>query len=376
VSSAADPTQTALRDEILGLAARLTAMLGKRAGGTFADAWQDCARAGLLGMTVPAQFGGRGYRHDQALTAMMALGYGCRDNGFAFSLATHQWACVVPLWRFGDDATRRAHLPGLLDGSRIGAFAVTEETAGSETAAMVTAAVRRGTTYVLNGTKTYITNAPVAQTVLLIARSGSAAGHGELTAFLLDTASPGCTVGPAMDASGLAGAPLGSLRLEDVAVPAGAVLGRPGQGQFILGVALELERTYTFAAGLGFLRRMLDETVDYTRTRRQFGGPVSRFQAIAHPLVNEQVNAELAELLLRRISRLHDDGRRAYREAAMAKLIIGGGLARTALLAVRSRGAHGFTSAAGREVNDALASTIYSGTSEIQRNIIGSFMGL
>jgi alkylation response protein AidB-like acyl-CoA dehydrogenase len=372
----ADPIEAALRDEVLGQAAGLTGMLGKHIPGAFADAWRDCARAGLLGMTVPTELGGRGYRHAQALTAMMALGYGCRDNGFVFSLATHQWACVVPLWRFGDDVMRRAYLPGLLDGSRVGAFAVTEETAGSETAAIATVAVRRGSRYVLNGSKTYITNAPVANTVLLFARSASGGGHGELTAFLLDTASPGCTVGPPMDTSGLPGAPLGSLRLEDVAVPAESVLGCPGQGQFILGVAMELERTYTFAAGLGFLRRMLDETVEYTRTRRQFGGPVSRFQAIAHPLVNEQVNAELAELLLRKISLLHDEGRRAYREAAMAKLIIGEGLARTALLALRSRGAHGFTSAAGREVNDALASTIYSGTSEIQRNIIGSFMGL
>lgn len=371
-----DPMEAAIRDEVLAHAAKLTGTLDESSLGTFASGWRDCAGAGLLGMTVPAELGGRGYRHSQALTAMMALGYGCRDNGFVCSVATHQWACAVPIWRFGDEATRRAYLPSLTDGSRIGAFAATEESAGSDLAAIAAVAVRHGTGYVLNGQKSYITNAPVADTVLLLARSSASAGRGDLTAFLVDTATPGCTVAPQPDTSGLPGTPLGALRLDDVAVPAEAVLGRSGQGQFIFGVAMELERTYTSAAGLGFLRRMLGETVAHARSRRQFGRPVSRFQAIAHPLVNEQVNAELAELLLRKISRLHDEDRRAYREAAMAKLIISEGLTRTALLALRSRGAHGFTASAVRAVSDALASTIYSGTSEVQRNIIGSFMGL
>ncbi len=342
------------------------------------DAWRACAEFGIQGLPVPAELGGAGSDALTTALVMEALGYGCRDNGLLFSLNAQMWSVELPLVTFGTPAQHRAYLPGLVSGDIIGGHAMTEPQAGSDALHLRTRADRRGDHYLLSGAKQFITNAPVADVLLVYAAVTGRRGLAGLSAFLVDARTPGLEIGGGRDKMGLRTSPMGEIALTDCLVPAGNRLGPEGAGMAIFNSSMEWERSCLFASTAGTMRRQLDECVAYARSREQFGQPIGKFQAVAGQLADMYVRLEAARLLIYQVAWLKQQGRSAPAQAAAAKLFTSEAWVRTSQDAIQTHGAFGYMKESGieRDLRDAVASTIYSGTSQIQRVVIARMLGL
>jgi alkylation response protein AidB-like acyl-CoA dehydrogenase len=344
------------------------------------DAWQRCAQIGLQGLPVSEEFGGSGLDALSCAVALEALGYGCRDGGLVFSLCAHLLACVVPVSTHGNAAQKAKYLTGLCDGSLVGCHAITEPGSGSDTFSMRTRAERIDGGWRLNGSKTFISNGPVADVAVVFAVTDAQKGfHGGVTAFLLDRHMSGFTAGRKMEKMGLRTSPVGELVFTDLDVGDEAVLGKVGGGTAVFGTAMDWERTLLVAAHVGTLERLLEVAVDYARTRQQFGQAIGKFQAVAHKIADMKVSLEAARLLAYRAAwKLNNRSRDVALDSAITKLFVSESLVRGALDAVQIHGGYGFMAEydVERTLRDAIGSTIYSGTSEMQRNIIARWIGL
>jgi alkylation response protein AidB-like acyl-CoA dehydrogenase len=342
------------------------------------DAWRACAAFGIQGLPVPAELGGAGADILTTALVMEALGYGCRDNGLLFSLNAQLWSVELPLVTFGTPAQQEAYLPGLVSGDLIGGHAMTEPESGSDALSMRTRAERRGDHYLLNGTKQFITNAPVADVLLVYAAVQGRPGMAGLSAFLVDAATPGLLVSGGVEKMGLRTSPTGEVALTDCHVPVQNRLGPEGAAMAIFNSSMEWERSCLFASSVGAMRRQLDACVAYARTREQFGQPIGKFQAVAGKLADMYVRLEAARLLIYHVAWLKQQGRSAPAEAAAAKLFTSEAWVRSSQDAIQAHGGLGYLKEAGieRDLRDAMASTIYSGTSEIQRVVLARMLGL
>lgn len=341
--------------------------------------WRECATAGIQGLPVPEAHGGTGLDALSCAVVLEALGYGCRDGGLVFSLCAHLLACVVPLWRHGNDAQRERWLPRLCDGTLIGAHAITEPGSGSDTFAMRTRARRDGEGWRISGNKTFISNAPVADLALVFAITDPDKGfHGGVTAFLVERETPGFMAGQKFEKLGLRTSPVGELVFEEAWVPDANVLGAVGGGAAVFATAMDWERCLLVACHVGTMERLLETTVSYARTRSQFGQPIGKFQAVAHKVADMKVRLEAARLLTYRAAWRLDHLRNASLDASMAKLMASESLLQCALDAVQLHGGYGYMAEyeVERALRDAVGATIYSGTSEMQRNIIARWLGL
>lgn len=334
--------------------------------------WDECARFGLQGLPVPVAYGGEGADARTMMLAMEALGYGCADNGLVFSLNAHLWSAVTPIVTFGSDEQKQRYLPGMCDGTIIGVQAMTEPESGSDAFSMSTSAVADGDHWLLNGSKTYITNAPVADVFVVFASTDRDRGWAGTTAFVVDAGTSGLTVGPAFDKMGLRTSPMSELSFVDCRIPRSAVLGSPGSGMSVFTESMNWERSCILASAVGVMQRQLEACTAYARTRRQFGKPIGSFQAVSHRIVEMRVRLEAGRALLYRLGWLLDSGQAKPADAALVKLFLSEAWVASSLDAVQLHGAYGYMTEAGieRDVRDALASRIYSGTSEMQRNII------
>ena len=347
--------------------------------GTFPrDCWQKCADFGLLGLPVPVEFGGQGQDLVTTTIAMEALGWGCRDNGLVFSLNAQMWAVQMPLAHYGSDEQKREWLPRLVSGKSLGAHAITEPGAGSDVFSLTTKAERRNDGYVLNGQKTFSTNAPVADLALAFAYLQREGQSPALTAFLVPRGTSGVTFGRPISKMGLRTSPMGEVIFEDCFVPDGARLGPEGAGMRIFNSAMEWERACIFAGHLGAMERLLDDCIAYAKQRRQFGQPIAKFESVADKIADMKVAIEAGRWLLYKVGWLADQGRSAVLEAAMAKLFVSEMHNQAALDALQLYGGYGYMKEypIEREVRDALSGTLYSGTSEMQRKIIARCLGL
>lgn len=350
-----------------------------RAGFFPRELWLKCGEMGLQGLPVAEDYGGSGLDALSTAIALDALGYGCHDGGLVFAVCAHLLACVVPVWKYGDEEQKRRYLPGLCRGTTIAVNAMTEPGSGSDAFAMATRAVRDGDGFRLNGRKTFSSNAPIADLALVFAISDPAKGyHGGVTAFLVEKGTPGFEVGQEFEKMGQRTCPLGELVLEDVYVPASAVLGGVGGGAVLFGQAMDWERSCLFASHVGIMERLLEKSIAYARTRSQFGQPIGKFQAVAHRIADMKVQLEAARLLTYRAAWRLDRARNASMDASMAKLYVSESLVKTALDTVQIFGGYGYMVEyeVERALRDAVGATIYSGTSEIQRNIIARWLGL
>lgn len=355
-----------------GLAAR------DREGRFSAEQWRACAKFGIQALAVPSELGGAGARLSTVMAVMEGLGLGCEDNGLLFSLNAQMWSVQHPLVRFGTDAQRARYLPGLMSGDLIGAHGMTEPGSGSDAFSLTTRAVREGGGYLLNGRKTFITNAPVAGLAVVFATVDPGLGVGGVTAFLVDLNTPGIEVDRTEAKMGMRTSPMGDLALTDCRVPESARLGGEGGGAAIFNSSMEWERGSILAGCAGAMERELTRSVEYALTRRQFGEPIGRFPAVAERLADMKVRLEASHGLLRRVADLIDAGRPAAMEAAIAKLYVSEAWVASSLDAQSVYGAWGYTIDNGIElqVRDSLASRIYSGTSDIQRLVIARRLGL
>jgi len=377
------PDQIELRKAVLDFARKyLNDDLQKRdEAGTFSlECWKHCADFGLLGLPIPPEYGGQGGSLLSTIVAMESLGHGCRDNGLVFSLNAQMWACQMPILRYGSAEQKREWLPKLVSGEVLGAHAVTEPGAGSDVFSLTARAERVDGGYKINGSKTFSTNAPVAHLVLAFAylKQPSDNARKQLTAFLVPRGTPGVTFSGAFNKMGLRTSPMGEVNFDDCAVPESARLGVEGAGMAIFNSAMEWERACIFAGHLGAMQRLLEDCAAYARSRRQFGQPIAKYEAVANRIVNMKVSIEAGRFLVYYVGWLHAQGKNSVMESAIAKLFVSETHVQSALDALHIFGGYGYTKEypVEREVRDALGGVIYSGTSEMQRKIIARCLGL
>jgi len=373
--------QQRLRDEIVRFAsAELNDDLVHRdADSAFSpEAWKRCAAMGLQGLPVPESYGGVGADALSVIIAMEALGYGCRDNGLIFSLNAQMWSCETPLVRFGTEEQKQRYLPGLCDGSLIGVQCMTESASGSDAFALETTARRSSSGYVLNGSKMFITNAPVADVFIVFASTDKAKRFAGISAFVVDRQTPGVSVGPPFHKMGLRTSPMSEVVFSDSEVPVDRLLGPEGAGAAIFNHSMDWERSCILASAVGTMQRQLDRSISYAKERRQFGQPIGRFEAVSHRIADMKLRIETSRLLMYRLSWLKRAGEPAPLESALVKLHLSESFLTTSLDTLQVHGGYGYMteSEIERDVRDAVASRIYSGTSDIQRNLVAAHLGL
>ncbi len=350
----------------------------EEAGQFSRETWHACAKFGVLGLPVPTGMGGGGADILTTVLVMEALGYGCHDNGLIFSLNAQMWSLELPLVTFGTPEQQRAYLPALVSGDLIGVHAMTEPDSGSDAFGMRTRAERHGDHYVLNGTKLYITNAPVSDVVLVFASDPAKPRIAGISAFLVEKGTPGFTVTRNLEKMGLRTSPMGEVVLDGCRVPVENRLGAEGAGMAIFNSSMTWERSCILASAVGVMQRQLESCVGYARERRQFGQPIGKFQAVADKMADMYLRLEAARLLVYQAAWLGQQGKPALAEAAAAKLFTSEAWVASSLDAIQVHGAYGYMKESGieRDLRDAVASTIYSGTSEIQRVILARMLGL
>ena len=340
--------------------------------------WRKCAEFGIHGLPFPEEFGGSGVDLLTTMLAMEALGFGCRDSGLIFAINAQMWAVQTPLLRFGSPAQKERYLAGLIRGDIVAAHAMTEPDSGSDSFALSTRAERRGDAYVLNGAKTFVSNAPMADLFLVFATMDRRRGFMGITAFLIEKGTPGLSVGRPIEKMGLRTAPMAEVVLDDCRIDASCRLGREGNGATIFKHSMTWERSCILASCIGTMQHQLDTCVEYARTRRQFDKAIGSFQAVSHTIVDMKVRLEAARLLLYRAGWLRTQGKDAAEDAAMAKLYVSECFVRSSLDAVQIHGGYGYTTEfqIERDLRDAVGSRLYSGTSEIQKELIARALGL
>ncbi len=369
------PEQQMIRDTARDLAAREIAPQAAEIDRTHAFPRQLFARLGelgLLGVMVPEKFGGAGMDALSYALALEEIARACASTAVAMSVQSS--LVLAPILKEGTDAQRARWLPDLAAGKTIGCFALSEPEAGSDAKAQKTRAVRDGDRWVLNGTKNFITNAPVADLAIVIATTDPAKGSRGITAFLVPLKTPGLTIGPPDDKLGIRGAPSAQLFLADCAVGDDARLGPEGEGFKIAMRALDGGRIGIAAQAVGIARAAFEDAVRYARERKTFGQPIAEHQAIQFKLADMRTEIDAARMLLWRAAVKKDAGGAYSTDAAMAKLFASEVANRAAKEAVQIFGGYGYLRdfPAERHFRDAKITEIYEGTSEIQRLVIAS----
>jgi alkylation response protein AidB-like acyl-CoA dehydrogenase len=350
----------------------------ERKGEFWREGYRRCAGFGVQGLPVPTEYGGRGEDLLTTAAAMEGLGFGCSDTGLVFATGASLWTTTMSIMAFGTEAQKRRYLPGLCDGSLLGANAATEPDAGSDIFSMRARAERHPEGWILNGRKAWITSALSADLVVCLASTDPSKGVLGITAFLVERGTPGLTGGGEIPTLGLRTAPLGDLILENCVVPHDAVLGREGRGSTVFNAALEWERGAILAGVLGTMRRQLEACIAHAKGRKQFGQPIARFQSVSNRIVDMKLRLETSRFMVYRYAWATSHGDDAAAWSSMAKLHVSECFVQNSLDAVRTFGASGFASGSpvGKDLRDSAGGMIFSGTNDIQRNLIAQHLRL
>jgi alkylation response protein AidB-like acyl-CoA dehydrogenase len=340
--------------------------------------WKKCAQMGILGLATPEEYGGSATDIITTMLVMEGLGYGCRDNGLIFAMNAQMWSVQHPILTFGTEAQKNKYLPGFCSGELIGAHGMSEPDSGSDAYSLHTRAEKVSEGYTLNGTKMFVTNAPVADVALVFATVNPEKRMGGVTAFLVDKGTPGFKVSRNIQKMGLRTSPMGELILENCFLPVENRLGPEGAGSAIFNSSMEWERSCILGSHIGAMERQLEACVRYARERRQFGQPIGKFQSVANRIADMKVRLETARLLLYKVAWLNQNGKPAIMEAALAKLYLSECFVSSSTDAIRTYGGYGYMTEleVERDLRDAIGGTLYSGTSDIQRMIIARWLGL
>jgi alkylation response protein AidB-like acyl-CoA dehydrogenase len=336
------------------------------------DVWKQLAAAGVAGMPIPEELGGSGGSIIDCCLVNEALAEGGHDGGLGLSLGAHWVIGSVPIWLHGSKELQERWLPGLCDGSLIGAWASTEPEAGSDSGAIRTTATRDGDAYLLNGTKIFITNGPIADVCTVLAKTDKGP-----SAFVVDTTTPGFVVGRELDKMGCRSSPTAEIHLQDCRVPASSMLSV--EGEALWRVAFECfswERTVMMAATIGGMRATIDGAITYAKQREQFGKPIAHFQVIAHKLAEMEMNYEVCRNAVYKAAWLKQQGKDHMKEASIAKALTGKLAVDNALEAIQIHGGYGYLRdfPAERALRDAKLTSIGGGTTEIQKLIISRLL--
>jgi len=342
------------------------------------EAWKKCADFGIQGLPFPEEYGGADADIMTAMLTMEGLGYGCADNGLIFAMNAQMWSVQMPIFSFGTEAQKKKYLPGMCSGDIIGAHGMSEPDSGSDAYSLRTRAERVEGGYVLNGSKMFVTNAPVADVALVFATVNPARKMWGITGFLVEKGTSGFTIGKPIDKMGLRTAPMAELVFEDCFIPEENRLGPEGAGSNIFNDSMEWERSCILGSHVGAMERQIERAVQYANEREQFGQSIGKFQSVANRIVDMKVRLETARLLLYKVAWLKKQGKPAVMEAALAKLYLSESFVQSGLDAIRTYGGYGYMTEfeVERNLRDAVGGMLYSGTSDIQRNIIARLMGL
>jgi alkylation response protein AidB-like acyl-CoA dehydrogenase len=341
------------------------------------ELWDACAEFGLAGLLTPPEWKGGGHDLLSAVAILEGVGYGARDNGLVFSVAAHVASCASLLAEFGSQEQKDEWLPRLAAGTAVGATGVTEPDSGSNVLALATRAAQDGDDWVLDGSKTFVTNAPVADLFVVYARTGGS-GFAGITCFLIPRDTPGLTVGAPIEKMGLRTSPMAEVFLEGCRVPASGVVGGVGSGAMIFNQTMDVERLVVMAPALGVMERLLERSVAHARQRKAGSVPIGKHQSIAHRIADMELELEASRLLLYRAAWHRMRRGHATRESALAKLAVSEAYVASCRSAIQVFGGYGYMVEyeLEREMRDALATTLYVGTSEIQRNLVAGLRGL
>jgi alkylation response protein AidB-like acyl-CoA dehydrogenase len=340
--------------------------------------WEKCARFGIQGLPFPETFGGADADILITLLTMEGLGYGCRDNGLIFALNAQMWSVQMPILTFGTEAQKQKYLPGLINGKLVGAHGMTEPGSGSDAFSLRTRAEACNGGYRLNGTKMFVTSAPIADLAVVFATVDPAKGMWGVTGFIVEAGTPGFSLSRNIEKMGLRTSPMGELVFQDCYIPEGNRLGPPGAGARIFNHSMEWERSCILGSHIGAMERQLEMSIKYANERSQFSQSIGKFQSVANRIVEMKMRLESARLLLYKVAWLHKSGKPALMEAALAKLYLSECFVQNSMDTMRTMGGYGYMTEfeVERDLRDAFAGTIYSGTSDIQRNIIARLLGL
>ena len=333
------------------------------------DVWKGLAAAGIQSLPIPEEYGGSGASIIDLCLANEALAEGGHDGGLNLSLGAHWVIGTMPIYLHGTEEQKRRWLPGLCDGSLIGAWASTEPEAGSDAAALRTTAVRDGDEWVINGTKIFITNGPIADICTVLARTSERGA----TAFIVETSNPGFTVGRELDKLGCRSSPTAEINLTDCRVPDSALLGVLDEALWRIAFeCFDWERTVMMAGSIGGMQATLDETIEYAKQRNQFGQAIAKFQAIAHMLAQMKINLEVCRTAVYRAAYLKQIDEPHMVEASIAKALVGDLAVANALSSIQIHGGYGYLKdfPAERALRDSKLISLGGGTTEIQKLII------
>lgn len=373
-----DDRQRARYEQMTGLSEQLSADVipDDRTSRFPREKWEAVAATGLFSLPFTPDRRKSDQTVPLVVAALEGLGHASDDAGLCFSAATQLASSAVALARFGSPQLRQRYEPAIASGELIGAHAISEPEAGSDVGAMSTVAVRDDAEFVLTGRKAFVSNGPVAGLVIVYAKAEVSGESLGMSAFAVERDTPGVLAGEPLDTMGLRTAPLGTLDLVDVRVPEDRLVGQLGGGGWLLSHVMAREILFINASQVGLMQRRLERCVDWARRRHQFGTPIGAFQAVAHAIVDMRIAVETARRWVYDTTARLVAGEDVTAEIAMTKVVVSEADVAGARCAVQVFGGQGYLTATGieRGLRDAIAGTIYSGTSEIQRNKIAAEM--
>lgn len=335
---------------------------------------EKMGKIGIMGIPVPKEYGGQGGTNQMYTMAVEELSRACATTGVVVS--AHTSLCIAPILENGTEEQKQKYLPKLASGEWVGAFGLTEPNAGTDAAMQQTTAVEDGDSYVLNGSKIFITNAGYAHVYVIFAMTDKSLGNKGISAFIVEKGTPGFSIGKKEKKLGIRGSATCELIFENCRIPKENLLGKIGKGFGIAMKTLDGGRIGIASQALGIAQGAMDETVKYTKERKQFGRALAQFQNTQFQLAEMETNVNAARMLVRSAAYKKDKDLPYSKDAAMAKLFA----ARTAMdvttKAVQLHGGYGYTREypVERMMRDAKITEIYEGTSEVQMMVISSHL--
>jgi isovaleryl-CoA dehydrogenase len=335
------------------------------------DLWPELGEMGLLGITVEEDYGGAGLGYLEHCVALEEVSRASGSVGLSYG--AHSNLCVNQIRRNGSEEQKRRYLPKLISGAHVGALAMSEPGAGSDVVGMRTRAEKRGDRYVLNGSKMWITNGPIAETIVIYAKTDTKAGPRGITAFIVENGFPGYSTAQKLDKLGMRGSDTGEIVLQDCEVPEENVLGAVNDGVRVLMSGLDYERAVLAAGSLGLMQACMDVVIPYVHQRKQFDAPIGSFQIMQAKIADMYVTMNAAKAYVYAVARACDRGETTREDAAGAILFASEKATWMALEAIQCLGGNGYINdfPTGRLLRDAKIYEIGAGTSEIRRMLIG-----